>query len=122
MPPLVIEDESDMLLASPAAGRMLMFPVSDLPQLFERQGQQIISIPAAEAAAGQDGLAHLFCSAAAEYADHSRRQNGRSNCVRRAAKKSPASGRRGSLMRGLQKIDRVEIDSPRRAAAGDSEE
>ncbi|MBC7175014.1 MAG: hypothetical protein H5U34_02085, partial [Klebsiella pneumoniae] len=31
-------------------------------------------------------------------------------------------GRRGSLMRGLQKIDRVEIDSPRRAAAGDSEE
>ena len=24
-------------------------------------------------------------------------------------------------MRGLQKIDRVEIDSPRRAAAGDSE-
>ncbi len=25
-------------------------------------------------------------------------------------------------MRGLQKIDRVEIDSPRRAAAGDSEE
>ena len=32
-------------------------------------------------------------------------------------------GRRGSLMRGLQKIDRVEIDSPRRASsAGDSEE
>ena len=32
MPPLVIEDESDMLLAITAAGRMLMFPVSDLPQ------------------------------------------------------------------------------------------
>ena len=31
-------------------------------------------------------------------------------------------GRRGSLMRGLQRIDRVEIDSPARSAAGDSEE
>ena len=31
-------------------------------------------------------------------------------------------GRRGSLMRGLQRIDRVEIDSPARSTAGDSEE
>ncbi|MGQ7181151.1 hypothetical protein ACUOA5_41640, partial [Escherichia coli] len=31
-------------------------------------------------------------------------------------------GRRGTLMRGLQRIDRVEIDSPRRASSGDSEE
>lgn len=30
-------------------------------------------------------------------------------------------GRRGTLMRGLQRIDRVEIDSPRRASSGDSE-
>ncbi|EST87623.1 DNA topoisomerase IV subunit A, partial [Escherichia coli ECA-0157] len=28
----------------------------------------------------------------------------------------------GTLMRGLQRIDRVEIDSPRRASSGDSEE
>lgn len=33
MPPLIIENESDMLLAITAAGRMLMFPVSDLPEL-----------------------------------------------------------------------------------------
>jgi len=31
-------------------------------------------------------------------------------------------GRRGTLMRGLQRIDRVEIDSPHRASPGDSEE
>ncbi|VEC49391.1 DNA topoisomerase IV subunit A [Klebsiella aerogenes] len=37
-----------------------MFPVSDLPQLSKGKGNKIISIPAAEAAAGQDGLAHLF--------------------------------------------------------------
>lgn len=62
MPPLVIEDESDMLLAITAAGRMLMFPVSDLPQLSKGKGNKIISIPAAEAAAGQT-VWHicLFC-------------------------------------------------------------
>ena len=31
-------------------------------------------------------------------------------------------GRRGTLMRGLQRIDSIEIDSPRRASHGDSEE
>jgi DNA gyrase/topoisomerase IV subunit A len=33
MPPLVIENDADMLLAITTAGRMLMFPVGDLPQL-----------------------------------------------------------------------------------------
>ncbi|MGT3101459.1 DNA gyrase C-terminal beta-propeller domain-containing protein, partial [Klebsiella pneumoniae] len=42
MPPLVIEDEADMLRASTAAGRMLMFPVSDLPQLSKGKGNKII--------------------------------------------------------------------------------
>lgn len=60
MAPLVIEDDSDMLLAITAAGRMLMFPVSDLPQLSKGKGNKIINIPSAEAASGQDGTAHLF--------------------------------------------------------------
>lgn len=37
MPPVVIEDASDMLLAITQAGRMLMFPVSDLPPAVEGQ-------------------------------------------------------------------------------------
>jgi topoisomerase-4 subunit A len=60
MAPLVIEDDSDMLLAITAAGRMLMFPVSDLPQLSKGRNK-IINIPSAEAASGQDGLAHRSC-------------------------------------------------------------
>ncbi len=31
-------------------------------------------------------------------------------------------GRRGTLMRGLQKIDKIDIDSPLRPSVGDSEE
>ena len=52
MPPVVIEDASDMLLAITQAGRMLMFPVSDLPQLSKGKGNKIINIPSAEAARG----------------------------------------------------------------------
>lgn len=86
MPPLVIEDESDMLLAITAAGRMLMFPVSDLPQLSKGKGNKIISIPAAEAAAGRRRSGTSVCSAAAEYADHSRRQTEDQTASGRAAK------------------------------------
>jgi topoisomerase-4 subunit A len=39
---------------------MLMFPVSDLPELSKGKGNKIINIPSAEAAKGEDGLAHLF--------------------------------------------------------------
>ncbi|STG50231.1 topoisomerase IV subunit A [Escherichia coli] len=60
MPPVVIEDASDMLLAITQAGRMLMFPVSDLPQLSKGKGNKIIKHSVAEAARGEDGLAQLY--------------------------------------------------------------
>lgn len=49
-----------MLLAITQAGRMLMFPVDSLPQLSKGKGNKIINIPSAEAAKGDDGLAHLY--------------------------------------------------------------
>ncbi len=60
MPPLEIVNDDDMLLAITTAGRMLMFPVSDLPQLSKGKGNKIIGIPSADAANGADGLAHLY--------------------------------------------------------------
>ncbi|MDF7680030.1 DNA topoisomerase IV subunit A [Enterobacteriaceae bacterium ESL0689] len=122
MAPVIIEDESDMLLAITQTGHMLMFPVSDLPQLSKGKGNKIINISAAEAAAGQDGLAHLFVLPA---------QSTLTVYVgKRKIKLSPQElqkvcgerGRRGALMRGLQKIDRVDVDSPRPVPAGDSKE
>jgi topoisomerase-4 subunit A len=118
----VIENESDMLLAITTAGRMLMFPVSDLPELSKGKGNKIINIPSAEAAKGEDGLAHLFLLPPQSTLTI--------HVGKRKIKLRPEElqkvvgerGRRGSLMRGLQRIDRVEIDSPARSAAGDSEE
>ncbi len=60
LPPMEIHGADDMLLSITAAGRMLMFPVADLPQLSKGKGNKIVSIPAAQAAAGEDKLAWLF--------------------------------------------------------------
>ena len=110
------------LVARNRAGKALMFPVSDLPQLSKGKGNKIISIPAAEAAAGQDGLAHLFIlPPQSTLTIHVGKRKIKLR-PEELQKVTGERGRRGSLMRGLQKIDRVEIDSPRRAAAGDSEE
>lgn len=73
MPPLVIEDDADMLLAITHAGRMLMFPVSDLPQLSKGKGNKIINIPSAEAASGRWSGAPV-CPAAAEHVNYPCRQ------------------------------------------------
>ncbi len=122
LPPLEIHNDEDMLLAITAAGRMLMFPVGELPQLSKGKGNKIISIPSAEAAAGTDRLAYLNILPP---------QSGVTIHVgKRKLKLRPEElqkvrterGRRGTLMRGLQRIDSVEVDAPRRAAGDDSEE
>ncbi len=122
MPPLIVENESDMLLAISQAGRMLMFPVSDLPELSKGKGNKIINIPSAEAAKGEDGLAHLMILPPQSTLTI--------HVGKRKIKLRPEElqkvvgerGRRGSLMRGLQRIDRIEVDAPKASRAGDSEE
>lgn len=122
MPPVVIEDASDMLLAITQAGRMLMFPVSDLPQLSKGKGNKIINIPSAEAARGEDGLAQLYVlPPQSTLTIHVGKRKIKLR-PEELQKVTGERGRRGTLMRGLQRIDRVEIDSPRRASSGDSEE
>ncbi|MTD38502.1 DNA topoisomerase IV subunit A [Erwinia sp. CPCC 100877] len=112
MAPLELIGQDDMLLAITAAGRMLMFPVSDLPELSRGKGNKIISIPAADAAKGADRLAHLLILPP---------QSGVTIHVgKRKLKLRPEElqkvraerGRRGTLMRGLQRIDRIEVDAP----------
>jgi topoisomerase-4 subunit A len=115
---LVIEDASDMLLAITQAGRMLMFPVSDLPELSKGKGNKIINIPSAEAAKGEDGLAHLLILPPQSTLTI--------HVGKRKIKLRPEElqkvvgerGRRGSLMRGLQRIDRIEVDAPKATRAG----
>lgn len=117
MMPLAVEREDDMLLAITQAGRMLMFPVGELPQMSKGKGNKIISIPSAEAAAGSDGLAWLMIlpsgSAVTLHVGKRKLLLRREELQKFRADR----GRRGTLLpRGLQRIDKVEVDAPARAA------
>lgn len=122
MTPMAVHHEDDMLLAITQAGRMLMFPVGELPQMSKGKGNKIISIPSAEAAAGQDKLAWLMIlppGSAITLHVGKRKMLLRSEELQ---KFRADRGRRGTLLpRGLQKIDRVELDAPARPASPVSE-
>ncbi|AEX50585.1 topoisomerase IV subunit A [Rahnella aquatilis CIP 78.65 = ATCC 33071] len=122
-PPMELHGNDDMLLSITAAGRMLLFPVADLPQLSKGKGNKIVSIPAAQAASGEDKLAWLLVlPPQTSITLHV----GKRKLVLRPEdlqKFRAERGRKGTLLpRGLQRIDRVEVDSPVRAGGGDSEE
>ena len=122
LPPIEINSADDMLLAITAAGRMLMFPVSDLPELSKGKGNKIISIPAAEAAKGEDKLAHLFILPVQSTVTLHVGKRKIKLRPEELQKVQGERGRRGTLMRGLQRIDSAEIDSPVSKSCGDSEE
>ncbi|MDC9595706.1 DNA topoisomerase IV subunit A [Xenorhabdus anantnagensis] len=115
MQPLEINNEQDdMLLAITKAGRMLMFPVADLPQLSKGKGNKIVSIPAVQAVSGEDMLSWLLVlpsqSSITLYF-------GKRKLLLRPEdlqKFRAERGRKGtSLPRGLQRVDRVEVEMPK---------
>ncbi|WP_416776807.1 DNA topoisomerase IV subunit A [Xenorhabdus budapestensis] len=111
MPPLEITNEQDdMLLAITKAGRMLMFPVTDLPQLSKGKGNKIVSITAAQAASGEDMLSWLLVlspkSSITLYFGKRKWQLHPEDLQKFRAER----GRKGtSLPRGLQRVERVEV-------------
>ncbi|WP_044470844.1 DNA topoisomerase IV subunit A [Mannheimia massilioguelmaensis] len=60
LPPKTIQDENALLVALTAAGRMLIFPVKDLPSLSKGKGNKIITIPAAAAKERSDFLVKIL--------------------------------------------------------------
>ena len=122
MTPMAVHHEDDMLLAITQAGRMLMFPVGELPQMSKGKGNKIISIPSADAAAGVDKLAWLMIlppGSAITLHVGKRKLLLRSEELQ---KFRADRGRRGTLLpRGLQKIDRVELDAPARPDSAEND-
>ncbi|MFZ5569761.1 MAG: DNA topoisomerase IV subunit A [Thermodesulfobacteriota bacterium] len=105
--------EKELLAAVTNAGRMLIFPVKDLPTLPRGKGNKIIHIPSAKAAAREELLVLLFIL------------QGGSDLVIQAGKRSltltPGNmveyrgerGKRGRMLpRGFQKVDRLEAIVP----------
>ncbi|MCY9852923.1 DNA topoisomerase IV subunit A [Vibrio mediterranei] len=111
-PSMVGDLESDEILAITNQGRMLLFPIKDLPQLGKGKGNKIINIPSAKAKAREEFVSHLMAlpqgATITLYAG------------KRKLGLKPADlenfrgerGRRGGLLpRGLQRVTRIEVDS-----------
>ncbi|HXH04546.1 MAG TPA: DNA topoisomerase IV subunit A [Candidatus Competibacteraceae bacterium] len=110
VPQMVGDVERDRLLAVTQAGRMLLFPLKELPQLAKGKGNQIVSIPAAQVQSGQDALLWL--------AVVPQGQGVMLTCGKRSLSLKPADleayagerGRRGrELPRGFQRVDGVAL-------------
>lgn len=111
MTPQIIDPNNDQLLVITEAGRMLMFSVKDLPQLSKGKGNKIISIPSADFTAGKDKLLWLLLlneqNSVTLYVGK-RKLKLRSEELQ---KFKAERGRKGTLLpRGLQRIDRVDIE------------
>ena len=61
MPPMAINNlDQDEILAITNQGRMLLFPIKDLPQLSKGKGNKIINIPSAKAKEREEFVSHLM--------------------------------------------------------------
>ena len=113
MQPLMVDDrENQQLVAISNLGRMLVFPLSYLPELGRGKGNRIISIPTAKVATREEFLLalHVF-SVGDSVVIHS----GKRHLTLKPSDIEHYSGERGrrgsKLPRGFQKVDRVEISS-----------
>ena len=110
LPPISIVDESQMLISISNEGRMLVFPLADLPKLGRGKGNKVINISAARAA---DGLETMTQLALLGSEDSLVLHAGRRHVTLKPADLEHYRGERGrrgnKLPRGFQKVDRVEV-------------
>ncbi|WP_276903955.1 DNA topoisomerase IV subunit A [Frischella perrara] len=111
MPIIELNDSTPLLLALTNLGRMLVFPVETLPSLSKGKGNKIIAISSSQAQKREDYLINLALisdkSSITLYA-------GKRKLTLKAAdlqKFMAERGKKGTLLpRGLQRVDRIEID------------
>ncbi len=122
LPPVpVSKPDSNLIAAVTNEGRLLVFPVSDLPELARGKGNKIINVPSARAAAREELVIAIACFAPEDtLMVHAGRQH---------LKLKPADiehyrgerGRRGNkLPRGYQRVDSLDVEAS--SDAGTEEE
>jgi topoisomerase-4 subunit A len=111
--PLKITDyDNQLILSITSEGRMLVFPLKDLPQLSKGKGNKIINIAAARAKAREELVTLLqiiYPSDAVTLHAGKRKLTLKASDIEHYRGER---GRRGNkLPRGLQRVDRVEVDT-----------
>ena len=110
-PPLLVSDtQAQMITAISSEGRLLTFPVSELPQLAKGKGNKIISIPTDKAAARTELMSYLVV--------HGREESISITAGKRSMTLKPSDlesylnmrGKRGSMLpKGFQKVDALDV-------------
>ncbi|MBN0986393.1 DNA topoisomerase IV subunit A [Amphritea pacifica] len=111
MPPMPLKNkETDLLVAVTNEGRMLVFPVKDLPELGRGKGNKIINIPSARAAS-RDELLVAMVTLSAE--DTLQVNSGRQHLKMKPSDLEHYRGERGrrgnKLPRGYQRVDSLDV-------------
>jgi topoisomerase-4 subunit A len=111
LPGIIINNyESDLIVAITNEGRMLMFPITELPRLAKGKGNKIISIPTARVA---DRIEYIVALTVLTAEDTLTVHAGRRHHNLKPADLQHYQGERGrrgnKLPRGFQNVDRVEV-------------
>ena len=110
LPPQRVEDpESNLLVAVSSAGRMLVFPVSELPALARGKGNKILSIPKASVVSGEEvlrGVVALPADGVLRVHAGARYLNMKTSDLDAYRGERARRGQR--LPRGFQRVDRIE--------------
>ena len=110
LPPRPLGEGADFVAAVSRQGRLLVFPLAQLPQLAKGKGSRLIAIATAQAVARQDALVAFTCL--------SSDQSLTLYCGQRHLTLKPADvahytgtrGQRGvKLPRGFQRVDRLDV-------------
>lgn len=122
VPKRVINLDSDWCLCISNEGRMLLFPLRDLPSLGKGKGNKLINIPSAKSQSREEYMKVLTVvpdGAAVKVIA------GKRNMTLTASDLEHYQGERGrrgnKLPRGLQRVDDVEVELPQAAPSEDEE-
>lgn len=109
-PVLIASLATDRVAAVTNEGRLLVFPVAELPELSKGKGNKLLNIPSARAASREEYLVALTCLSATDTLLVS---SGRQQLKLKGADLEPYQGERGrrghKLPRGYQKVDALGV-------------
>ncbi|MCC5874359.1 MAG: DNA topoisomerase IV subunit A [Gammaproteobacteria bacterium] len=109
-PSVVQNPDTDLLVAVTSAGRMLAFPVAELPELARGKGNKIINIPKASFESGEEALLAVCCVPSdGELLVHAGQRYLRLKPSDLEAYLGQRARRGNRLPRGFQRVDRVEV-------------
>ncbi len=111
LPPQIVTDPSQALLAAVSNdGRLLVFPVTELPELPRGKGNKIMNIPSARAAAREE---YVIAVSVIHPGQQLTLHSGKRFITLKAADLEHYKGERGrrgnKLPRGFQKVDKAEV-------------